>query len=92
MRNRIEIEGTVERFETGEDGNTARFVLIWQKWPDGSHPVEISVKIEDGNLTMEMKRHLGFRRTFIICGYLDDVSRWRSSEELGIIMEAFHAR
>ena len=92
MRNRIEVEGTVERFETGEDGSTARFVLVWQKWPDGSHPVEIPVKIEDGNLVMEMKRHLGFRHTFIICGYLDDVSRWRSSEELGIVMGAFHAR
>ena len=92
MRNRIEIEGTVEKFETGEDDDMARFVLVWQKWPDGSHPVEIPVKIEDGNLAIEMKRNLGFRRTFIICGYLDDVSRWRSSEELGIVMVAFHVR
>ena len=92
MRNRIEIEGSVERFETIDDGNMARFVLVWQKWPDGSHPVEIPVKIEDKDLVDRMRRHLGTRCTCIICGYLDDVSRWRSSEELGIIMEAFHAR
>ena len=89
MRNRIEIDGAVKRFEVNEDGTTARFVLVWEKWPDGSHTIEIPVKIEDRDLIEKFRRVLGARRMFRICGYLENVSRWRSSEELGIMMEAF---